>query len=157
MKISAREEYGLRCLVQLAREHAEPGAGVTLSAREISEREGLSSEYAAQILSALRRAGLVDSLRGVNGGFRLTKPATEMTVGEMFHAFEGPFADSICDSYTGQLDTCANAGHCDVAPVWQELSTRIYGFLDSLSIADVAAGALRDEPQIVPLTSLKRR
>ena len=62
--------------VQLARGGAEPNAGITLSTREIAEREGLSLEYTAQILTSMRKAGLVTSVRGVNGGFRLARAAT---------------------------------------------------------------------------------
>ena len=157
MKISALEEYGLRCLVRLYRGGAGPGSGTTLSAREIAEEEGLSAEHAAQILSTLRRAGLLVSQRGVNGGFRLARPASEMTVGEMFRALVGPFGESICENYTGRLDTCVNAGNCDVASVWEELARRLYGFLDGLTIADVADGALRETASVVPLSSLRRR
>ena len=157
MKISALEEYGLRCLMQLARAGAEPGAGITMATREIAELEGLGLEYAAQILTALRKSELVTSVRGVNGGYLLARPAAAITVGAMFRAFESPFADTVCESYTGQLDTCANEGSCQVAPIWQELSRRIYAFLDSMTLADVAAGNIGMPPQIVPLEALRRR
>ncbi len=156
MKVSALEEYGLRCLVRLARGGAEPGRATTLSTRQIAEREGLGIEYAAQILSALRRAGLAASVRGVNGGFHLARPAAEISVGEMFRALDGPFADAICDSFTGRLETCANAGDCDLAPVWEELSRRVYGFLDGVTLADIAAGSVRPPP-VIPLDSLRKQ
>ncbi len=154
MKISALEEYGLRCLVQLARESAEPGSSITISTRQIAEREGLGVENAAQIMTTLRKAGFVSSIRGVHGGFRLARPAAATTVGAIFRAFEAPFADSICDSFTGQLETCANADDCSVAPIWQELSRRIYGFLDSITLAHIAAGNVQRAPQVVPLATL---
>ena len=157
MKISALEEYGLRCLVQLAREGAEPDGTTSLSARQIAEREGLTIEYAAQILAALRRALLVTSLRGVHGGFRLARPAREITVGELFRRLDGPFAEPVCEQYTGTLDVCAHAGGCRVAPVWQELARRIYGFLDGVTVADIAAGTFDRTPQLLPLATLRRR
>ena len=141
MKVSALEEYGLRCLVQLARGGAEPKSGVTLATRTIAEREGLGLEYTAQILTAMRKAGLVSSVRGVNGGYRLARPAADISVGEMFRALDGQFAEELCEQFTGQLDTCANAGDCNVAPVWNELSRRIYGFLDSVSLVGVQTAA----------------
>ena len=70
MKISALQEYGLRCLLQLARENAGPGGAASLSARQVAEREGLSLEYTTQILAELRRGGFVTSMRGVHGGYR---------------------------------------------------------------------------------------
>jgi Rrf2 family protein len=157
MKISAREEYGLRCLLQLAREGQSPDGTSSLSARQIAEREGLSIEYATQILAELRRAGFVTSLRGVHGGFRLARPADQITVGELFKALEGPIADDVCGQYTGKHEVCTHASGCSVAPVWSELAKRIFGFLDGVTVADVANGALRPAPQVVPLAALRRR
>ena len=157
MKISALEEYGLRCLLQLARDGAEPDGTTSLSARQIAEREGLSLEYATQILAELRRAGLVTSLRGVRGGYRLARPSREITVGELFRQFDGPLAADLCEQYTGTRDVCAHATGCSVAPVWAELARRIYGFLDGVTVADIATGAVRATPQLVPLTALRRR
>lgn len=157
MKISALEEYGLRCLLQLAREGAEPSGTTSLSARQIAEREGLSLEYATQILAEMRRAGFVTSLRGVHGGFRLARPSREITVGEIFRSIGGPIAAEICEQYTGTRPVCAHASGCSVAPVWAELARRIYGFLDGVSVADIAGAALQAAPPVVPLTALRRR
>jgi Rrf2 family transcriptional regulator, iron-sulfur cluster assembly transcription factor len=157
MKVSALEEYGLRCLVQLAREGAELDGATTLSARQIAEREGLSLEYATQILAELRRAGFVSSSRGVHGGFRLARPARDITVGELFRSFGGPIADDICEQYTGTRTVCAHANGCSVAPIWAELARRIYGFLDGVSVADIASASREAVAQVVPLTALRRR
>jgi Rrf2 family protein len=157
VKISALEEYGLRCLLQLATDGAEPHAATALSARQIAEREGLTLDYTAQILAELRRAGLVTSSRGAHGGFRLVRPAKEITVGELFRALDGPIAEDLCDTYTGTRDVCAHATACSVAPVWAELARRIYGFLDGVTLADIASGAIERSPQVVPLAALRRR
>lgn len=157
MKISALEEYGLRCLVQLARAGAVPGTPTTLAARHIADREGLSLEYTTQILAELRRTGLVASVRGVRGGFRLAKPAAEITVGSLFRALDGPLADDLCDHFTGTRDVCAHSGGCAVRPVWSELQRRIYGFLDGVTVADVATGARPPVAQLVPLAAVRRR
>ena len=157
MKISALEEYGLRCLVQLARAGAVPGASSTLTARQIAEREGLTLEYASQILAELRRAGLVQSVRGAHGGFLLARPAREICVGHLFRALDGPLADNLCESYTGNRDVCAHSEGCSVRPVWSELQRRIYGFLDGVSLADIASGDVIGTPQVVPLAALRRR
>ncbi|MCE9636646.1 MAG: Rrf2 family transcriptional regulator [Planctomycetes bacterium] len=208
MKISALEEYGLRCLVQLARAGAVPiplvgsgaktrtvaielagsvsdlidvggnvpgngngngnGNGVshapaaaeptTLSARQIAEREGLTIEYVSQILAELRRAGLVTSTRGVRGGFRLAIPPREITVGSLFRALDGPIADNLCESFTGNRDVCAHSEGCAVRPVWSELQRRMYQFLDGVTVGDLADGvAVEQRPQVVPLAALRRR
>lgn len=157
MKISALEEYGLRCLVQLTRAGAVPGSDSSLSARQIAEREGLTLEYASQILAELRRTGLVTSTRGVRGGFRLARSPRETTVGQLFRSLDGPFADNLCESYTGNRDVCAHSEGCAVRPVWSELQRRLYGFLDGVSLADIADGAVRSAPQFVPLAAVRRR
>ena len=74
MKISAQEEYGLRCLLQLAR--AEEGQSVSIT--EIAAAEGLSAPYVAKLLAILRQQGLIESERGRTGGYRLTAPAGEI-------------------------------------------------------------------------------
>ena len=169
MKISALEEYGLRCLVQLARAGAVPVAShasadapaadaTTLSARQIAEREGLTIEYVSQILAELRRAGLVTSTRGVRGGFRLSIPAREITVGALFRALDGPIADNLCESFTGNRDICAHSEGCAVRPVWSELQRRMYQFLDGVTVGDLADGAaIERRPHIVPLAAVRRR
>ena len=80
MKISAVEEYGLRCLLQLARTASEQPL---VSAEEIAIREGLSVAYVEKILSQLRKAGLVKSVRGMYGGYQLARPADDIRVGDL--------------------------------------------------------------------------
>jgi Rrf2 family protein len=157
VKITALQEYGLRCLLQLARAGADPATETSLSARQIAEGEGVTLEHATQILGELRRAGFVVSTRGVHGGFRLARPARDITVGALFRVFDGPLAEDVCDVYTGTREVCAHAMACSVAPVWVELARRIYGFLDGVTVADIADGSFRGAPQVVPLTALHRR
>jgi DNA-binding IscR family transcriptional regulator len=79
-----------------------------------------------------------------------------VSVGALFRALDAPFADTLCDSYTGNRPSCAHAGDCSVRPVWSELQRRIYGFLDGVTIEDIAEGTVPTAPQLVPLTSLRR-
>ncbi|HUL79346.1 MAG TPA: Rrf2 family transcriptional regulator, partial [Vicinamibacteria bacterium] len=74
MKLSSQEEYGLRCLLQLAR----AGGGASLTIAEMSEREGISAPNVAKIMRILRRAGLVKSTRGKAGGYALARPAAQL-------------------------------------------------------------------------------
>ena len=134
-----------------------PEGAITLSARHIADREGLTLEYVSQILSELRRAGLVASVRGAHGGFRLARPAREINVGAMFRALDGPLADNLCESFTGNRDVCAHSEGCTVRPVWSELQRRIYGFLDGVTLADIAGGTVPVTPQVLPLAALRRR
>ncbi len=80
MKITSQEEYGLRCLLRLA----EAGTGKSLTIPEIAAAEGLSSPYVAKLLAVLRQAGLIDSVRGCQGGYRLARPPVDVTIGRSF-------------------------------------------------------------------------
>src|SRR5512145_1270232 len=99
MKITAQEEYGLRCLLQLARNH---GGSQPVTVREIAAKEGISVAYAEKLLHRL-----AESVRGVNGGFRLTRGPEAMTVGDAVRAL-GSFLThaAICQRYTGEESHC---------------------------------------------------
>src|SRR5687768_12380922 len=99
MKISAQEEYGLRCLLQLAR---QPDEGY-LTLRQIAESEGISVAYAGKLLWLLNHAGLVKSVRGAKGGYALARPATEIMLSEVIHVFDEQQMESHCQQYAGDL------------------------------------------------------
>src|SRR5918998_6680288 len=84
MKVSAQEEYGLRCLVQLAR----LGEGEFLTLPQIAEREGMSQANAGKVLWLLSKAGLVSSIRGTKGGYMLARPAAEVRLSEVIQVLD---------------------------------------------------------------------
>jgi Rrf2 family protein len=103
MRITAIEEYGLRCLLALARK----GPGKQLTITEIAELEGLSVPYATKLLSILRRAGLVTAERGRTGGFTITRPLEQISLYEVLVALGGPLIDPRhCQRHSGQLEQC---------------------------------------------------
>ena len=135
MKITALEEYGLRCLVQLAR-HAsrEP-----LSAREIAAAEGLTVEYVTQLLVRLRHAGLVRSVRGSRGGFLLTRPPESMTMGDVSRALGEPLLERLCASYTGTRTACIHEGAaCGILEFWTDIAGKVHAVLDGYTLRDLA-------------------
>lgn len=135
MKITALEEYGLRCLVQLAR----GDGGRPLSAREIAGAEGLTMEYVTQLLVRLRRAGLVKSVRGSRGGFLLTRPPERMTMGDVSRALGEPLLERLCASYTGTRPTCVHDGAaCGILDFWTDIAGRVHGVLDGYTLKDLA-------------------
>jgi len=113
MKVSAQEEYGLRCLLQLA----PLGEGQYLTLTQIAEREGISVANAGKLLWILNKAGLVSSIRGTKGGYRLARPATEIHLDEIIKVLDEDVLASHCKSYTGVLDTCVHTGNCGIRPV----------------------------------------
>lgn len=134
MKITAVEEYGLRCLVQLAR--AEQG--VPLPASVVARREGLSLDSVTQLLVKLRQAGLVTSVRGSKGGFLLARPPERMTIGHVSRALDEPMLDRLCSSFTGTRDACIHEGGCGILDFWTDLAGRVHSVLDGYTLADLA-------------------
>jgi Rrf2 family protein len=135
MQLSATEEYGLRCLLQVARERGPEPATIP----EIAAREGLSPEYAAKLLRALRQADLVVSTRGAGGGYRLARPAREITVWEVVQALGGSiFPAEFCESHPGQRHDCVHTTACSLRPVWSAVESAIRGVLQGVTLADLA-------------------
>jgi Rrf2 family transcriptional regulator, cysteine metabolism repressor len=129
MQISTKTEYGLRCLLSLAREKE----GESLSISEISQKEHVPKHYAHQILSQLRRAGLVKSIRGTEGGFILAQPAAAITVAQVVRVLEGvPFEDT-CDHFNKHTD-CGHLSACSIRPIWQIISSRLWEALDRITL-----------------------
>src|SRR3989442_5396364 len=98
MKISAHEEYGLRCLVQLARAEID---GQSLTLNQIADREGLSVANAGKLMWVLVKAGLVQSQRGANGGFKFARPAPEIRLNEVIGILDQDTGDRFCRTDTG--------------------------------------------------------
>lgn len=135
MKITAIEEYGLRCLVHLARD----GSGAPVSARAIAEAEGLTVEYVTQILVRLRKAGLARSVRGSRGGFLLARDPAALTMGDVTRALGEPLLDRLCTSYTGTQTSCVHEGaDCGILGFWTDIAARVHGVLDGYTLADLA-------------------
>ncbi len=140
MKISAIEEYGLRCLLQLAR----TTDGDLLSAEALAEKEGLSVAYIEKILSQLRKAGLVKSVRGMYGGYQLSRAPEHIRIGELVRSVDGDFFSELCQHFSGNQDHCLHMNNCSIRPVWLMVARHIYRILDTLTLADL----LREESTI---------
>ena len=131
MKITAQEEYGLRCLLQLAR----TTQGQVVRVRDIAAKEGLSSAYVEKLLRLLSRAGLVHSVRGVNGGYIMNRPASQVTLGEVVRALGGlQTTDHLCHQFTGLQDACVHFTNCGIRSVWSGLTTYIHNFLEQTTL-----------------------
>lgn len=134
MRITAQEEYGLRCILQLA--SAPPGE--PLSGAEIARREGLSYPYVEKLLGILKRAGLAKSHRGLKGGYMLARPAGQITLGDVGRALGGfQTSQDICRRYTGNLRTCIHDDDCGIRPVWIGITQYVLGVMDSIAISQI--------------------
>lgn len=152
MKISAQEEYGLRCLLQLARAGAD-GESLTLS--QIARREGISVANAGKLLWILTKAGLVQSQRGIKGGYRLAMPAREIRLNRVIRVLEGERADSHCKSYTGILDACVHTGDCGIRPVIVELHQIVDNALSEITLSQLLGSEAKVDAALHRIQGLK--
>ncbi len=144
MQLSAQEEYGLRCLVQVARQ----GDGDPLSIHTISECEGLSPEYGAKLMRALRQASLVVSIRGAAGGYLLSRPPEAIDVWQVIQALGGSFfPDGFCDTHPGQLRDCVHSLDCSIRGLWHKVEIAVREVLEQVTLADL----LRNENSLLTL------
>jgi Rrf2 family protein len=133
MKISAQEEYGLRCLVQLA---GLP-AGDTLTLPQIAEREGISTANAGKLMWLLSKADFVLSTRGTKGGYSLARPAKEIRLSEIIKVLDDDVMNKHCDSYTGVLDSCVHTSDCGIRPVIVGLHEIVENALSQITLAQL--------------------
>ncbi len=142
MKITATEEYGMRCMLQLALRHSQ-----TVSLSELAAAEGIAVPFAAKVLMQLRRAGLVAATRGRNGGYVLTAPPQEITVLRVLEALGKPLFDSSFCSQHGRPDSqaCSRLTDCSLRPVWAHLDALLRRMFEHTTIADLAAGERRTD------------
>ena len=134
MKITAQEEYGLRCLLQLAQADRESG----LSVKEIASREGISPAYVEKLLRLLAKAGLIHSVRGVHGGYRLDKKPTELSLRDVVRALGSlPTTEEICDRHPGNRTSCVHIEECCIRSAWSTLTRAIDGFMGKVLISDL--------------------
>jgi len=134
VKLSSQEEYGLRCLLQLAR----ASGGESLTIAEMSEREGISAPNVAKIMRILRRAGLVKSTRGKAGGYTLARPAPEVRAIDVLSALGGRLFDTeFCDRHAGNERHCLNTRDCSIRPVLRGLQQAVDHVLGELTLASL--------------------
>jgi Rrf2 family protein len=146
MHLLAQEEYGLRCLAQVARNRADQ----PLTIQEIAAAEGLSPEYTAKLMRALRQGGLVESTRGAAGGYRLARAPSEITAWDVIRALGGSFfPDGFCESYPGQRRDCVHTPNCSIRSLWRAVESAVRDVMEGITLADLS----RDERQLLWIDS----
>ncbi len=134
MRITALEEYGLRCLLNLAR----LGVDRQMSIAEVAEREAISVPYASKLLALLRKGGLVVASRGRAGGFTIARSPDEISLYDVLTVLGGPLVDpNHCNRFAGQRDTCVHLGNCSIYHVFQGLADHVQDFLTETSLEDM--------------------
>lgn len=131
MKFSAQEEYGLRCLIQIAKQ----GDGGSLTIPEISRLEGLTTTHAAKLLMILRKEGYITSARGQSGGYSLSRKPDQIRIGEVLDSLGGKLYDAnFCSRHSGTLDICAHGVDCSVKSLWQVIQGAVDSVLENVTL-----------------------
>lgn len=134
MMISTKGRYALRVMIDLAKKQED----TYISLKEISERQQISMKYLEAIVSVLNKAGFVQSLRGKDGGYKLSRNPSEYTIGEILKLTEGSLAPVAC--LEGCDTVCQSSDGCITLPLWQKLDTVIDSYLESVTLQDLLCG-----------------
>jgi Rrf2 family protein len=131
MKVSMKGDYGVRALVELAHRYGE---GPVQSA-VIAHRQSIPEPYLDQLLTSLRRAGFIRSVRGPQGGHALIRDPHDLKLSEVIAALEGSLAPIAC---LDDPEGCRTTTSCCLKPVWQEIEAATIRVLESVTISDIA-------------------
>lgn len=134
MKLSAQEEYGLRCLLHLAKR----GNGSSLTIPEISVAEGLSIPNVAKLMRIMRMGKLVQSVRGQSGGYTLARPAGEIKITEAMEVLGGRFfGPQFCGRHSGKQEVCCHHTDCSLRALWNSVQFVLQSVLGHTTLADL--------------------
>lgn len=140
MKLTTKGKYGVKALFELAMHEGNS----PLSLKTIAERQDLSEHYLEQLVAPLRRAGLVTSVRGAQGGYVLNRPADQITVGNILRVLEGPIGYADCATEAGVQNSCENADSCVAHGVWEQVRDAIVKVVDGITLEDLCRQARED-------------
>lgn len=143
MKISTKGRYALRMMLEFALRPDE-----CTKINQVAKSQQISEKYLEQIVTILTRAGYVKSTRGAQGGYRLTRPPEEYTVGMILRLTEGSLAPVSC--MDDEINQCSRAGRCVTLNVWKQLNQAINDVVDHVTLADLA----EEQKQIPEVTLL---
>jgi Rrf2 family transcriptional regulator, iron-sulfur cluster assembly transcription factor len=137
MKLTAQQEYGLRCLLVLAK---EPEGTCTIPV--IAKLEGLSKPYVAKLMRTLLKGGLVQSLRGHEGGYRLIRHPKDIPLNMVMNALGGRlFSETFCNDHAGLRRSCVhNKSDCSMRTLWSVLDDAVQGVLMHMSLQELVGG-----------------
>ena len=132
MKLSTKGRYGLRALIDLAL-YSE---NETVSIASISARQNISESYLEQLIAKLKRAGLVESIRGAAGGYRLARSAEEISVGDILRALEGNLTPIECPALEAESE-CVKESSCVTKVVWKRIDDALKDAVDNISLQEL--------------------
>ncbi len=135
MKITAQEEYGLRCLLQVAHQASKDELA---SLEGIAGAEHITTDYAAKLLSLLRQGNFIESVRGKNGGYKLVKPPEKIYLDEVIRFLSGElFESQSCQQFPGNDLQCVHISCCSIRSVWLSISKILFSILKQVTLKDL--------------------
>jgi Rrf2 family transcriptional regulator, cysteine metabolism repressor len=140
MWVSTKAQYGMRALVEVA-----VGGERPTSLKTVADRQQLSQQYLEQIFAALRKGGVVESVRGAHGGYRVARPLDTIDALEVVELLEGSVAPVLC---IDDEDACQRTGSCSTEGLWREVDAAVRDVLRRTTLADLVRqrGFLTIEP-----------
>lgn len=132
MKLSTKGRYGLRAMIDLARYSEEEPVSIS----SVATRQGISERYLEQLVSLLKKAGLVKSIRGASGGYVLARAMNEISVGDILRALEGNLEPVQCAAFYSE-DGCSASGGCVTKYVWQKINDSINHTVDEIKLDEL--------------------
>ena len=142
MRITQWGEYGVHLSVYIAHKQIESGGPV--SANDIARSQSIAADYAQQILQRLRKGGIIESVRGPLGGFKLSRPAAEITLYDILVAAEGDSFEVICENHPLNNERCAPGNLCSLRELWYDLKLHVDTFLKKETLEALASRAISD-------------
>lgn len=141
MRLSTKGRYGLRAVVDLAMYSKDEAVSIS----SIAARENLSESYLEQLIAKLKKAGLVNSIRGINGGYILAKKPKEISVGDILRALEGDLAVVECPDSESE---CAKFDSCVTKYVWRRINDSINTVVDSMTLDEIVENSHKLEKYV---------
>jgi Rrf2 family iron-sulfur cluster assembly transcriptional regulator len=142
MQLSTKGRYAVMAMTDLATQ----GEGRATPLATIAERQQLSQAYLEQLFARLRRRGLVRSVRGPGGGYRLARPAAETSVADVVLAVDEPLKATRCAGHGASVGCMKGGARCLTHDLWEETGRLIHDYFASISLADVVSGRFRAQP-----------
>ena len=143
LRISKLTDYAILIMVELTRNRE------LLSAQALAERVHVESPTASKVLKLLARSGLLESYRGANGGYRVSRAADKISVAEVIAAIEGPIAMTECSVEQG---LCEQEDSCDLRSNWQRISLAVAEALQDVTLAEMSSPAKMPWPTLTITT-----
>ena len=138
MKVTTKGRYGLKAMIDIA---LATECGECVCLRSIAERQGISESYLEQLLSQLKRAALVRSLRGAQGGYLLSRAASEISVGDILRVLEGTLSPVSCVESGEAACGAGDCGSCSTKSVWGRMYAGLNAVVDAISLEELAQDA----------------